>query len=86
MSFLHTHSSEFKKRTRSLFFTAYSDKHRELAMDLLQIRNIARGRRFHRIRYIQSRGRLDLTHTMLSLRIRVKLFPYQESRQLPPPT
>ncbi|XP_011171651.3 uncharacterized protein F54H12.2-like [Solenopsis invicta] len=42
-------------------------------MDLLQARNIARRRRTNRICYTRSwRRLLDLTHTMLSLRIHVK--------------
>jgi len=60
---LHSLGRVFKKRTRSFFFIVYPDKHRELAMDLLQAHNIARGRRFHRIRHItQSRGKLSRSH------------------------
>jgi len=46
-------------------------------MDLLETRNIARGRCSHRIRHTRSRGRLSRSHTYthinLSLRIRVEI-------------
>jgi len=59
----HSFRGVFKKRTQSLFFTAYPDEHRELAMDVLQVRgNIPRGWRTHRIRYPYIRRRLSRSH------------------------